>query len=203
MRLARKYRRRHRSSGQPTPNPGLSRDFMDLVLPGFASFAAARFTTRMVTLAIAKKWPKLAHHAGAIASVGVFAGGYYGAHKISALSKYHEGIMLGTGVATMATLLQTYVPAMGWIIAEVAPAELAPPAPAAGELADDEWGYANDAFDGGRYQAPVAKVIPAGAGVPMSSRAAEVAQEQSVIDDFIAEMNAEPGGGGIFAGGGN
>jgi len=212
VKLARKYRKRHRPAGQPRPNPASSfmAEVTDVILPGFAGFAAARFATRMATIAVGKRWPKFARHAGALASLSVLGFSWFGAGRIKAISKYQDGLLLGSSIGTLQTLIQTYIPKLGWIVAEVAPAELA--APAAGALSggdglpDEEWGYYNDAFSSGRYPAPVPRsqhgAAPA-AVVTASAASSQTAQEQAAIDDFMNEISADVGGGGIFAGGGN
>lgn len=208
MKLARKYRKRHRPAGTVRSNPASSfmGEVTDVLLPGFAGFAAARFATRMATLAIAKKWPKWARHAGALAGISVVGFSWFGAGKIKALSKYQDGLLLGSAIGTISTIIQTYVPALGWIVAEVAPAELAPTA-TAGELGatgmpDEEWGYYNDAFSSGRYPAPAPRVQHGAApSAVVSAAASETAKEQAAIDDFLNEMSADQTGGGIFAGG--
>lgn len=206
MKLARKYRRRRgkRRDDAPRSNPGLVDDIKDTFLPGFVGFAAARFATRMATIAINKRWPRFARHAGVLASLGVVTFAYYGAPKIKALASWADGLFLGAGIGAIQTGIQTYVPAMGWVVADVAPAELQAPAAAGeleSELGDTGWAYANDAFSGGRYTQQRPMASSAGVAATANAAATENAKAEDAIDSFLAEMNADAGGGGIFAGG--
>ena len=205
MKLARKYRSRRRSSGEPRRNPPFIEDMKSVVIPGFVAFGAARFATRMLTIAVNKRWPKLARHAGALAGAAVFGGAYVGSQKIKALEKYSEGIILGSGIGALVTIVQTYLPKLGWVFSEVAPSELQPGGAAgqlgSGELDEGEWGFYNDAYSGGRYNQAPAQTPAEMPARAMSAAAAETAKQQNAVDEFLAEMAQEPGGGGIFAGG--
>ena len=114
-----KLRRRH-AKGNPeaTANPPLATDLVGYIVPGFAAFAATRFLTRVASVQIAKRWPRYAKHAGAVASIGSFAASWFGAHRVQALAKYHDAIVVGTGIATLQSLIQIYLPALGWVVSD-------------------------------------------------------------------------------------
>ena len=206
-RLARKYKKHKRSSGVPRKNPsaGMLAELGNEILPALAGFAGSRLVTRMLTIAINKKWPKAAKHAGAVSAIATFAAAWWGAHKVKFLEKYADSITVGAGIGAAATLLQTYVPKLGWVMSEVATTELAPPAPTpTGEYADsdDSWGVYNDAFDGGRYSSSPAEVRNASA--PQEAQADLRQSSEDAIDRFMSTLAAENqviGGGGIFSGG--
>lgn len=202
MSRARKYRKNRRASGTPRPNPGIVADLARDLLPAVAGFVGSRLTTRMVTLMVAKKWPRFAQHAGAIWSVGLSAAAYFGADKIKSISKYQEGIFIGTSLATVATVVQSYIPALGWMFAEVRPAELAPPQDAeqltAGDYGNPYGGEYNDAFDAGRYSPPATAPTanaPRVAAAAAAAASPEVAQADAALDDLMAELGADEGGG--------
>jgi hypothetical protein len=158
-----KFRKRH---GEPKRNPPLSTDVIAQIIPGFAAFAATRYVTRTATIQIAKRWPKHAKHAGAMASIGAFAAAWLGAHRVKMLEKYHDMIVIGSGIGAIQSLVQLYFPAIGWIVSDcpqVAPKALlatqktAPqlPAPIPQGFAPttaNEWFTYNDAYDAGSYK---------------------------------------------------
>lgn len=171
-----KFKRRHakKNPGESKPkrNPPLGTDIVEYIVPGFAAFAGTRFLTRVASTQIAKRWPKYAKHAGALASVGAGVAAWFGAHRIKFLEPYHHAIVVGSAIATAQSLIQLYVPMLGWIVSDAspelgaaavagggtasslvsaAPPEL-PPVPAGfRETSASEWYTYNDAFDAGAY----------------------------------------------------
>lgn len=173
-----KIRRRHakRNPGEPRRNGPIGADIVEYIVPGFAAFAATRFLTRVATVQIAKRWPSRAKHAGAIASVGSFAAAWFGAHRVKYLEQYHHPIVVGSGLAAIQSLIQLYLPALGWVVSDAGP-ELAAAKPAAVAMASgasllpsmsgaapevpdgfeetdaNTWFSYNDAYDAGAYKA--------------------------------------------------
>ena len=164
-----KFRSRH--GAPPKRNPPLGTDVIEYILPGFAAFAATRFATKFAATQIAKRYPKYAKHAGAIASVGSFAAAWYGAHKVKYLDQYHHPIVVGSGLAALQSLVQLYAPKLGWLVgdplptalpaassapllASQAPVQLAAPPPPPGfkPTTANEWYTYNDSFDAGGYK---------------------------------------------------
>lgn len=160
------------SRGEPKRNPPLSTDVIQQILPGFAAFAATRYVTRTAALQIAKRWPKYAKHAGAMASIGTFAAAWLGAHRVKTLEKYHDMIVIGAGIGAIQSLVQLYIPQLGWVVSDCSPqlgaAQSRPllAAQAAPQLAGtparipqgfkpttaNEWFTYNDAYDAGSYK---------------------------------------------------
>lgn len=160
------------SRGEPKRNPPLSTDVINHILPGFAAFAATRYVTRTAALQIAKRWPKYAKHAGAMASIGTFAAAWLGAHRVKTLEKYHDMIVIGAGIGAIQSLVQLYIPQLGWVVSDCSPqlgaAQSRPllSAQAAPQLAGtparipqgfkpttaNEWFTYNDAYDAGSYK---------------------------------------------------
>ena len=126
-----KYRRYKRNPGEPKSNPPLFTDLAEFVVPGFGGFAAARFLTRMATTQVAKYKPELGKHAGAVAAVGAFLAAWFLAHKVKFLAKHHTPIVVGSAIAALQSLIQLYIPQLGWLIADASPevAALAAPTP--------------------------------------------------------------------------
>lgn len=174
-----KFRSRH--GAPPKRNPPIGVDVVEYILPGFAAFAATRFATRIVTAQISKRYPKYAKHAGAIASVGAFAAAWFGTHRVKYLDRFHHPIVVGSGLAALQSLIQLYVPKLGWVLGDPVPAPqlgaprapaLAAGAPAQQAFAEaaarsssatavprgftattaNEWYAYNDAFDAGSYR---------------------------------------------------
>lgn len=168
-----KFRRRH---GEPKRNPPLATDVVAQIIPSFAAFAATRFVTRTAAIQIAKRWPKYAKHAGAMASIGTFAAAWLGAHRVKMLEKYHDMIVIGAGLGAIQSLVQLYLPALGWVVSDCSPQLGATPAQkqllAAQTAAQqqqlsgrpdripqgfkpttaNEWFTYNDAYDAGSYR---------------------------------------------------
>lgn len=166
-----KYRKRRST---PKRNPPIGVDLVQFILPGFAAFAATRLGTKLVTAQIAKRWPKVARHAGAIASVGSFAAAWYGAHKVKYLDRYHDSIVVGSGLAALQNLVQLYLPKIGEMLGDPMPAlpaakeqpllqsqqtQVADYEPTAARIpagfrptTANEWYTYNDSFDAGGYK---------------------------------------------------
>lgn len=180
-RLVKRYRR-NKKRRNPAPeggaggggsrrrNPPVWQDTLELVGPGFAAFAATRFITRVATTQIAKKWPKLAKHAGALASVGTFLGAWWLGNRVKLIEKYHSAVIAGAGIATGQSLVQIYLPRLGWVVADATPEldtgaetqqitsssggnSFDPALDSSFEILDEDgsWRKNNDASDSGRY----------------------------------------------------
>ena len=166
-----KFKRRHakKNPGTAKSNPPLGTDVVEYIVPGFAAFAGTRFLTRVASTQIAKRWPKYAKHAGAIAGIAAGAAAWFGAHKVKFLEPYHHAIVVGSAIATAQSLIQLYVPMLGWIVSDasraiaaapaaaaaslLAPAPTLPPVPAGfRETSASEWYTYNDAYDAGAYK---------------------------------------------------
>lgn len=174
--LHRRYKhRKHKrnpDSGSPRSNPPLLMDLAEFIGPGFAAFAATRFGTRIAATQIAKRKPSWGKHAGALASVGAFLAAWLLAHRVKFLAKYSTPIAVGAGIAAAQSIIQLYIPKLGWMVADASP-EIATAAatptqlpagspqpvgrlPADMEYVDEDpaqytW---NDSYDAGRNTTP-------------------------------------------------
>lgn len=193
-RLHKRYRNRKRSESAPRANPPLALELLEYIGPGFAGFAATRVMTRMAIVQIARRKPAWAKHAGVIASLASFGAAWWGAHKVKFLEKYAAPITVGAGIAAAMTVLQQYLPKIGWLISDASSDELALPAGAtvsqqiaAAQLTpvdDDPNAFVYDErYSAGRYAKDPAAARPA----PTSREAAKVAAE----DDLLADLNLD------------
>jgi hypothetical protein len=184
-----KFRRRNRETkpkNNPRSNPPIGTDVVEYIIPGFAAFAATRLVARVASSQLAKRYPKHAKHAGAIASICSFAAAWLGAHRVKFLEAYHHPIVVGSGLAAIQSLVQIYLPKLGWILGDpsttqepkqlAAQANQARMAPAGAdqqvipdgfkETTAAEWYTYNDAFDAGSYKGkPEASREPAPAPI--------------------------------------
>ena len=198
-RLHRRYRKRKARESAPRHNPPLIQELAEFIGPGFAAFAATRFGTRLAAQTIAKKKPTWGKHAGALASVGAFFAAWLLAHRLKWLAKYHTPIAVGAAIAAIQSLIQLYIPKLGWMVADASPELAAPPVataakpaplPAGLEYVDDDpnaYTY-NDAYDAGVH-------TPSNSGLTPT----QSAPDEEVIDiDLDEGQEAEMQGVGIF-----
>lgn len=164
-------------------NPPLFTELLEFAGPGFAAFAVTRLGTRIAATQIAKWKPEFGKHAGALTSAGAFLVAWFLGHRWKAISKYHTPITVGAAIAALQSVIQLYIPKLGWMVADASPelastaagalAEPQPQSIARGELypvQDDpnEYTY-NEAYDAGRYSKTghVPKQQPAGQSPPI------------------------------------
>lgn len=215
--LVRRFRRNKKRRSNPSPaprrNPPLASDMLEMVGPGFASFAATRFLSRVTATQIAKRWPKFATHSGVAASVGSFLALWYLGHKVKLIDKYHAAITAGAGIAAGQTILQTYFPKLGWIVSDASPDVAAEVAGTSStgtpmmatqsssstdgdfEILDEttgSWRANNDAGNAGRYTQAPRQQRPAPQQAPLPD-------EDSAIFDMLETDDESQSVGGIFS----
>lgn len=132
-----KFARRKNPSRGPRPNPPMGVDLLEYIGPGFGAFAATRLLARFTAAQFARRFPAQAKHAGAVASVGAFLAAWFGAHRVKQLERFHHPIVVGAGIAALQTLVQTYIPKLGAMLAEPAPAAALPARAAAANPVGD------------------------------------------------------------------
>lgn len=110
-----KYRRRRKAN----PETKAIVDLATNIGAGFAGYTATRFVSRVAYSQAVKRWPNASKHvyaaASALSAAGVFAGTRYWKRA----GDYHEPAVIGAGIALIQTLIQTYLPKFGWIVADV------------------------------------------------------------------------------------
>lgn len=202
----RRSRAPKRNPSEPRSNPPLFKDLLEFVGPGFAAFAATRFGTRVAATQVAKWRPGLSKHAGAGISVGAFLAAWFLGHKLKWLEKYHTPITVGAAIAALQSVIQLYLPKLGWMVSDASPelAEAAAPAAQLTAPPDDlqpvdldpnEFTY-DDSFDAGRYSKtghrPAGQTPPIMA--PQQSGAAR-GEDDISMDDAISQT----GNLGVFS----
>ncbi len=85
---------------------------------GFAGYAAVRFFARMVFSQVIKKYPHIAQHTGAAASLIAAVAAYFTSKHWKKLSPQHEAIAIGAGIALLQSVITTYVPKLGWVVSD-------------------------------------------------------------------------------------
>ena len=194
------YRKRRRRRSNPSTagarrsNPGIFADAKDAIVPGFAAYAGTRFLSRIVFMLISRRWPRAGKHAAAASSVIAFAGAWLLAHKIKRLSKYHEGIVVGSGIAAISTVARTYLPKYGWIVADYGVNDYAagntPPSTPPGEL--DEPEASGDEFD---YMEAELAAFESEADAQLEADVPEILEAEKAYDQDMAvdraHVNAE------------
>ncbi len=116
-RFSKRYGKRRSEDAGFKRNPPLMTDVFEWVGPGFAGFAVARFGTRIAASAISKRSPSLSRHAGGGAAVVAFLAAWYLSGKWKAISKYQMPLVVGAGIAALQSLVQLYLPRLGWTVA--------------------------------------------------------------------------------------
>ena len=205
-RLHKRFKRSKRSnpaSSGPRPNPPLFTELAEFIGPGFGGFAATRLLTRIAATQIAKHKPSFAKHAGAAASVSSFLAAWFLAHRVKALAKYHTPIVVGAGIAALQSIIQLYIPKLGWMVADASPqiaeeaqAKLVAAGPSLDDIEplDDEdpnmYTY-NDSYDPGRV----------GQAQRRADQQAATAAASSQVDDLddLDLQDVGVGVGGIFS----
>ncbi len=175
-RIHKRYGRKSRrtaSGSEPRRNPsgGLG-ELAEFLVPGFGSFAASRFLSRVAAVQVGRRKPSWGKHVGALTSLLLVGGAYYGAPRVQKLSKYEMPLLVGSSIAAIQTLIQTYIPKLGWMLSDASPQLLAERSPAASaqfvpqmsepagaldpnlvDTGEDPSLYTyNDSFDPGRVQ---------------------------------------------------
>jgi len=188
-----------RYGSQPRHNPPLLTDLAEFALPGFAGFAGSRFLTRVAATQVEQRFPTWGKHAGAVASVGAFLASWFLAHKWKWLEKYHTPIVVGSAIATLQSLIQLYLPSMGWMVSDATP-ELASaaasqldasqmPAPHLNlqpmNVDPNEYTY-DDRYDAGRFS-PVHHPHASGA---QADAGTSTPTDQSMSEDDLAINDA-------------
>ena len=100
----------------PVANPPIFEDISEVILPGVGSYAASRIVGRVAYKVARKKSPAFAKHAGAVAPAAFLVALWFLVHKVKRLEKYHGPALIGASIGAIQSLLQTYLPAYGWIL---------------------------------------------------------------------------------------
>jgi hypothetical protein len=194
-------------------NPPLFTDIAEFVVPGFGAFAATRFATRIAATQVAQRAPSWGKHAGAVASLASFAAAWFLAHRVKWLEKHHTPIVVGSAIAALQSIIQIYIPMLGWVVSDATPEFTAA---AQGNLSvqdkqlaqmqlqptdedPNEFMY-NDSYDAGRHSGPQGRASMKTGAIPPATQGGPVQQTQGddvsdlAIDEAIGQANL-----GVFA----
>lgn len=127
-------RRRRRARANPAPsgggsraNPPIGADITHVLLPGFGAYAATRILARIVYSIVQSRWPSLGKHAAALSGAAAFGTTWFFAHKIKALAPYHDGIVMGSGIAALHGAATCYLPEKySWLLTDCKPEDVTP-----------------------------------------------------------------------------
>ncbi len=140
-------------------NPPIVADLTHVLLPGFLAYGATRVLQRIAFTLVQKRWPRFGKWAHAAAGVASFTGAWFLAHRIKKLAPFHDGILMGTGIAGIQGVASAVLPTKyNWLLADCRPEDVTPapakestnntvtaslPAAAAG----DEYSYLEEQMD--------------------------------------------------------
>jgi hypothetical protein len=82
------------------------------LLHGIGGYGGTRLTGRIVRNIIAKKWPNLAKHGGVIGNLIAAVAIYF---AVKNWRKIRDEAMLGSAIAVVQSILQTYLPGLAWL----------------------------------------------------------------------------------------
>lgn len=202
-RIHRRYKKSKKNpSSSPSKNPTAVMDLVEFVGPGFAAFAATRFGTRIAAQVVAKHKPSLGKHAGALTSVGAFFAAWLLAHRLKWLHKYHTPIVVGAAIAALQSLIQIYIPRLGWMVADATPELAAAPGVAPADVTvlegeDPEAYVYDDRYDPGVHGTKTHHTQYQPPGQPSQPQSSSVSGDDLV--DFEMETD-EAQTMGIFGG---
>ena len=126
----RKRRKRRRSNPEatgsslvanPSDNPPPIQDLVEFILPGFAGYGATKMLSRIVLTQLSKRYPNAGKHLAAGSTVVSFLAAWFLLHRIKRLAKYHTPAVVGAGIASLQTIVSTYLPKYGWMVSDVQP----------------------------------------------------------------------------------
>jgi hypothetical protein len=106
---------------EPKTNPPPMTDLVEFIIPGFGGYAATKLLHRVVNIQLSKKYPRSGKHVAAASTIGSFLAAWFLLHRIEKLAKYHTPAVVGAAIASLQTLIQTYLPKYGWIVSDVQP----------------------------------------------------------------------------------
>lgn len=192
----------------PRPNPPLGEDLVEHVVPGFAGYGGTRLLARIIYGVIIKRKPSLAKHAAAGAAVASAAAVWFLAHRWKKIERYHTPIVVGSAIAAIQTLVQTYLGKYGWIVSDYAAQDAVVPMPAT----QTPTGLSGSTriprmvtVGGRRYALPPpvnggAAQDYSGPGQPQQAVGADALADIATPDGGAQEDLGVLGGGGMFAG---
>ena len=102
-------------------NPPPLQDIAEFVVPGFVGYAGTRFVSRIVHNIIANRMPRFAKHAGVLSTFATAGAAWLAVHRIQRIKEYHTPVVVGSSIAALQAVVQTYLPKYGWIVSDIEP----------------------------------------------------------------------------------
>jgi hypothetical protein len=173
------------------------------VLPGIGSYAATRFSGKLLRAALGKKFPTLEQHLGPAGNILAAVILWFAVHKSRKLARYHTPIIVGSAVAVLESIIQCYLPRLAVLI------DAAPAQPQLAKAAPQATGHANGHQRRAvRYVSPGELEIERGpaSSVPPPQTATSNDEDDDglgndAVDDALADVEDDNFNSGIFAGG--
>ena len=193
----------------PRSNPPLGEDLVEHVVPGFAGYGGTRLLSRIIYSVIIKRKPSLAKHAAVVAALASATAAWFLVHRWKKIERYHTPIVVGSAIAAIQTLVQTYLGKYGWIVSDYASQDalVAAPvvAPTPSGLAGGSTRIPRTVTVGGRrYALPPSPGGAAqdysGPSQPQQGVGADALSDIATPDGAAQEDLGVLGGGGMFAG---
>jgi hypothetical protein len=114
--------RSRRNVSEPRPNPsGLMAELYEvgeLVIPAFAGYAGGRMISRITYVQLSKKYPRAAPHLAAGAGAAAVLAAYFALPRVKKFASYQVPATLGAAIASLQTIVQTYLPKFGWMVSD-------------------------------------------------------------------------------------
>lgn len=97
-------------------NPPITTDLVQSIVPAVGSYAATRLTGRIMRNFVGGRFPTWQKHFGPLGNVLAFIASWVLSHKWRRLERYHTPIVVGSGIALVQSLVQTYLPGLAHLI---------------------------------------------------------------------------------------
>lgn len=100
----------------PDEGSGVVGALAETVLPGVVAFGLTKASGRVAYRLARKRSPKLAKHVGAITPSVVAGLTWFASTKVESLDRYSDSAIVGSAIAAVAALAQTYIPQLSWMV---------------------------------------------------------------------------------------
>jgi hypothetical protein len=139
-RAARRRAARRTEARRSNPGGGAAIETLKTVGVSVGAYGGTRLLQRMAWTIVSKRRPTWGRHIHAVAGAAAFALAWFAGRKVKAVERYHEAILVGTGVAAVQGVVSAYIPRYAWLMNDCRPEELRLPAAAQNPTAGDAGG---------------------------------------------------------------
>lgn len=203
----RRRARRRKNAAHMVMNPPVGKDIAQDLVPAFIAYAGTRLASRIAFTLVQRRWPKAGKHVGAATSLGSALAAYLLSSRVETLKEHQAPIIVGSGIATLQTLVRTYVPRYGWIVADYKPEDLEPAGqrqqlPGADEdaeleealkgyMEEDEYSYLEREVQPSTPSSPPRRSAPAPAPAPAPPPAPSTDELDFTDEDLLDDSDIE------------